>query len=288
MEGLKILFLPITATISFIQNNFKAMIFLLIVFLLFLPKFNHHMQRYNLETISLVGPIKNSTIVKQIDSARINKHVKGVLFIVNSPGGAVAPSIEISYAIKRLRQVKPVIAYASGIMASGSYLSSIWANKIIANPGSIIGSIGVIMEGYNLSGIMEKLGIKRQVIDAGKYKQIGTIYRKWKPDEKAELNKVIQATYFMFIKDVADARHLKVSNSLKFANAQIFTAAQAKKVGLIDSVGVLYNAKQKLIKLANIKHPRWKKPSKISSFFQKFVAQTSIMLYSLFPQITLK
>jgi len=166
--------------------------------------------------------------------------------IVNSPGGAVAPSVEISYAIKELKKKKPVVVYASGILASGSYYASIWADEIIANPGSMVGSIGVIMEGADLSGLMSKIGIKTQTVQAGKYKKVGTPDRPWKPYERAELNKVIQDTYNMFTSDVAAARHLKLAQKESWADAHIFTARQAKRVGLIDEVGVLSNAKEPL------------------------------------------
>ena len=170
MEGLKKLLLPITAPIEFIQNHFKAMVFLLIVVLIFFPK-DDSLEPHNLEEIKLSGSIIDvSEVLKKIDDARKDEKVKGVLFVVDSPGGAVAPSVEISYAIKRLRESKPVVAYASGTMASGSYYASIWANEIIANPGSMVGSIGVIMQGADLSEIMQKIGIKSQVVMAGKYK----------------------------------------------------------------------------------------------------------------------
>jgi protease IV len=289
MEGLKQLFLPITATITFIQKNFKAILLVLIIAVIFWPKHSSQAGNYNLETISLIGPIKDAgAIVTKIDQARKNKNVKGVLLIINSPGGAVAPSVEISYAVKRLRATKPVVAYASGTMASGSYYSGVWANKIIANPGSIIGSIGVIMEGYDLSGIMKKLGISTQIVDAGKFKQLGTPDREWLPYEKAELNKVIQGTYNMFVTDVAHARKLRIANAPKFANAHIFTAYQAKQIGLIDQVGVIYNAKQMLIRLAHVRHPVWNRQSKFSKFVKSFMTQASITLYTFFPQITLK
>ncbi len=94
--------------------------------------------------------------MSQINDAKTNENIKGVLLVVNSPGGAVAPSVELAFAIKELSEIKPVVAYASGVMASGSYYASIWADKIIANPGSMVGSIGVIFQGTNLEELMEK------------------------------------------------------------------------------------------------------------------------------------
>jgi protease IV len=288
MEGIKQLLLPITATITFIQRNFKATLLVLVLLAVFWPR---HPQEnpYNLESISLVGTIRDAEpIVKKLNAAGENKNIKGVLLVIDSPGGSVAPSVAISYAVKRLRAKKPVVVYANGLMASGAYYSGIWANKIVANPGSIIGSIGVIMEGYDFSGIMKKIGIAVQVVDAGKFKQIGTPDRKWLPYERAELNKVIQATYKMFVKDVATARGLKVQNAKEFANAHIFTASQAKQMGLVDQVGVMVDAQKDLIQLARVHHPVWKKEDRIERFMKKVFAQTSVALSTLFPQITLR
>ena len=289
MELIKKIFSILTAPIRFIQNNFKAMVFLLIVVLIFAPKDTQNFQQNNLEKISLIGPILNPTeVLKKIDDVTKNPHIKGVLFVVDSPGGRVAPSVEIAYAIKRLTQKKPVVVYAQGTIASGSYYASIWANKIIANPGSMVGSIGVIMEGANISGLMDKIGIQTQIVQAGKYKTVGTPTRKWKSYEKAELIKVIQATYDMFTQDVANARHLNIKKRKTYADAHIFTAKQAKNVGLIDEVGVMYDAKSALIQLANVKKPIWNKEDKFDKLFKKLSAQSATTLYTYFPSLSLK
>ena len=289
MNFLKKLFLPITLPLKFIQENFKAMLFLLILFLLFAPQSEKGLQSNNLQEITLVGPIMDATeIITQIDAATDNDNIKGVLLSVNSPGGAVAPSLEIAYAIKRLHTKKPVVAYAKGTMASGSYYSSIWADEIIANPGSMVGSIGVIMEGADLSGIMQKVGIKTQVVKAGKYKQIGTSDRAWSKPELKELNKVIQGTYDMFTKDVADARGLDIKKRDSFANAHIFTALQAKKVGLVDALGVGYDAKKRLITLSGVENPVWNKEDKFDKFMKKISASTAVTLQTYFPALVLK
>jgi len=289
MEFIKKLFLPITLPIRFIQNNFKAMFFLLLVVVLFAPTQESEFKKNNLQEIKLTGPIMDVTsILEQIQKAQKNKNIKGVLLNVNSPGGSVAPSIEIAYAIKRLNSVKPVVVYASGTIASGSYYASIWADKIFANPGSMVGSIGVIMEGANLSGLMKKLGVESQVIQAGKYKTVGTPTRKWKSYEVAELNKVIQSTYDMFTQDVADARKLDIKKRDSFANAHIFTASQAKEVGLIDEIGVSYDAKLYLAQKAGVKKPIWNKEDKLEKLLKNLSASAFITLYTYFPEITIK
>ena len=289
MEFFKKLFLPITVPMKYIQDHFKAMIFLLILFLIFAPQSEKDLTPNNLQEINLVGPIMDATeIVAQIDKAANNKNIKGVLLSVNSPGGAVAPSVEIAYAIKRLRAKKPVVAYAKGTMASGSYYSSIWANEIISNPGSMVGSIGVIMQGADLSEVMSKIGIKTQGVHAGKYKQIGTSDRKWKDYEVNELNKVIQGTYDMFTEDVANARGLDIKKRNSFANAHIFTASQAKDVGLVDALGVAYDAKLRVVALSGVAKPVWNKEDKFDKLMKKLTATTAATLTTYFPPLILR
>ena len=289
MNFLKKLFLPITLPMKFIQEHFKAMIFLLILFLLFAPQSEQELSPTNLQEIQLLGPIMDvSEVLNKIEKAEKDDAIKGVLLSVDSPGGAVSPSIEIAYAIKRLKEKKPVVVYAKGTIASGSYYASIWANEIIANPGSMVGSIGVIMQGANLSGIMEKLGISTQTVKAGKYKQIGTPDRKWTDYEVNELNKVIQGTYNMFTQDVADARGLDIKKRDLYANAHILTAQQAKDVGLIDTLGVSYDAKKRVAELAKVQNPVWNKEDKFDILMKKLSASTAITLYTYFPNLVLK
>jgi len=271
MNFFKILFTPITAPIEFIQNHFKATLLVLIVFFIYQSSNPDDLVTPNLKTIHLSGAIMDASfILEEIESAKTDENIKGILLDVNSPGGAVAPSVEIAYAIKELNSIKPVVAYASGTMASGSYYSSIWASKIIANPGSMVGSIGVIMQSVDASELMSKLGVKTQTVKVGTYKEAGTPTRKWTKEEKAELDKVIGSTYEMFVSDVASARKLKVEDKNKFADAHIFTAIQAKNVGLVDSVGTMNEAKKMVQTMAKVKEPIWDKKDKMDKFLEKF------------------
>ncbi|NPA65764.1 MAG: signal peptide peptidase SppA [Epsilonproteobacteria bacterium] len=289
MELIKKIFSPIGAILKFFSEHFKGLLFVLILFLIFAPSSKENISHYNLQKIKLSGTILDvSEVLSQIQKATDDSHVKGVLFEVNSPGGAVAPSVELAYAIKKLKEQKPVVVYGSGVVASGSYYASIWADKIIVNPGSMVGSIGVIMQGANLSELMDKIGIKTQVVKAGKYKQVGTPDRAWKPYEIAELNKVIQDTYDMFTSDVANARKLDIKKRDMWANAHIFTARQAKDVGLIDMVGVESDAKEELVRLSGVTTPIWNKEDKFEKLFKKLSAQTATILYTYFPSISLR
>ncbi|MDF1879895.1 signal peptide peptidase SppA [Sulfurimonas sp. MAG313] len=288
MNAIKSFFSPFLAIMGFIQNHFKAMLFLLLVFFLFSPS-EEELKPANLAQIKLQGVIMDaSVVVQQLETARKDDAIKGVLFIVNSPGGAVPPSIEIMQAIKRLKEKKPVVAYAAGTIASGSYYASIYANKIYANPGSMVGSIGVIMQGANYAKLAQKIGISSQTIKAGKFKEVGTGSREWTPDEKAELEKVINDTYDLFVNDVATARKLDPKNHTEFADAHIFTASQAKKVGLIDELGVGFDAKKALIKLSKVDEAIWQKEDKIDSFMRRLSGETASFMGAYFSNLTMR
>jgi protease-4 len=289
METLKKIASSLAAGLRLMQENFKATLLVLFILWLIIPSSEEGLSSNNLQKITLTGPILDATsIVEQIDEARENKKIKGVLFSIDSPGGAVAPSVEIAYAIKRLRETKPTVVYAAGIMASGGYYSAIWGSEIIANPGSMIGSIGVIMEGADISELMQKVGVKTQVVHAGTYKQVGTFDRPWTNVERAELDKVINGTYNLFVHDVSRARKLDINKSTDYADAHIFTADQAIKVGLVDKIGVEYDAKKRVEVLAKIKDPIWNKEDPMDRFFKRFAAEGATLAHTYFPPITLK
>ncbi len=272
MEFLKMLFSPIVAVLDFITKYFKTFVFLVILVLIFGEQEPQSIKVANLQQINLVGPILDvDSTLKEIDDASKNDNIKGVLFNVNSPGGAVAPSVEIAYAIKELSAKKPVVAYASGVMASGGYYASIWSSKIIANPGSMIGSIGVIFQGANVEKLMETLGVQTQTVKVGKYKEAGTFARQWNSYEKAELEKVIKDTYSMFVTDVASARKLNPQDHEQYADAHIFTARQAQAVGLIDEVATLSFAQKELYKLSGVTSPTWVEKDKMEKFLDKVI-----------------
>ena len=276
------LFSPITALLAFIQRYFKSILFLTVLFLIFGSTNGEGMKPSNLMRIDLNGPIFDSQrFLAQIKEAE-KSHIKGVLLVVNSPGGAVAPSIEMSLAIKRLKALKPVISYASGVMASGSYYASIHSSKIIANPGAMIGSIGVIFQSPNFKELADKIGIKEQTIKVGKFKQIGTPTREWLPHERAELETMINDTYNMFVEDVSKARGLDINKSSTYADAHVFTARMAQKVGLIDEVGSIYTATKQIEKLSGVTFPAWKKKDKIDKFMDKFVTESASKVFSYF------
>ncbi len=276
----KTIFSPIIAILDFITKYFKTVVFLTIIYFVVYGTNGNNMDSGNFETanlqrIDLFGPILDvSKTLEDIEKAKNDSNIKGVLLVVNSPGGSVAPSVELAYAIKELKTVKPVIAYASGVIASGSYYASIWADKIIANPGSMVGSIGVIMQGVNTEELMAKIGVSTQTVKAGKYKESGTPTRKWFDYEKQQLQSIIDDTYQMFISDVANARKLNVKDHTIYADAKVFTARQAKNVGLVDEVATISSAKNQIARLAKVKVSVWNKQDKFEKFMDKLISET--------------
>lgn len=237
-------FIWIGAVFNYIQNHFKTVLLLLILILVFGSQ--DELKHPNLAVVKIEGEILNvEEILENIEDATKDEKIKGVLLQVDSPGGALAPSIELSMAVKRLAEKKPVVAYAAGSMTSGSYYASIWANHIIANPGAFVGSIGVLFQAPNVAELAKKLGISEQIITAGEYKQMGTFTREWTAKERGALKELIDDAYTLFITDVATARGLNLAKPNEFANAQVFIASKALNVHLIDEIGSINDAKNK-------------------------------------------
>lgn len=273
------IFMPFIRIFKFINDHFKAMLFLLIIYLIFATNSQDSMKVANLTTINLQGIIQDTTeVLQNIKDAQDDDNIKGILLNVDSPGGALAPSVELSLAIKELSKKKPVVAYASGSMTSGSYYASIWTDKIYANPGSFIGSIGVIFQAPNIKGLSEKIGIKEQVIKAGKFKQAGTFTREWTDEEKKSLKTLVDDAYEMFVADVALARGLDINKTNDFADAKVFLAKKAKEVGLIDEIGSINEAKDYLQKLSKVNDPIWQEPDFVDKLANKLVSKSAIII----------
>ena len=273
-------FIWIGAVLGYIQNHFKAMLFILLLVLIFGSQ--EELNNPNLAVVKIEGEILNiEEILENIDKADKDEHIKGVLLHVDSPGGALAPSIELSMAVKRLSVHKPVVAYAAGSMTSGSYYASIWANHIIANPGAFVGSIGVLFQAPNVAELAKKLGISEQIITAGEYKQMGTFTREWTPKERGALKELIDDAYTLFITDVATARGLNLAKPNEFANAQVFIARKALALHLIDEVGSIQDAKNKVEELAQVKSAVWEKPDAVDKWMKKLESSSKLPIFNL-------
>ncbi|ECB9751212.1 signal peptide peptidase SppA [Campylobacter coli] len=279
MQILKSFFKALGCGIKFINTYFKTFVLLLIIIWILIPSANSSSNLANLERIDLKGEIfDSSAVLEKIINAKNDSNIKGVLFVIDSPGGAFAPSMELALAIKDLKIKKPVLVYASGTMASGSYLAGVGANKILANPASFIGSIGVIMQGADLSGLANKLGIKEQTIQAGEFKSAGTFARAWNENERNFLQGLIDQSYDLFTGFVAKERALDLNKKDQWANARVFLAQNAKDLGLIDELSNYENAKKELQELAKVLNPVWKEEGRIDRFLNRLESQSSNFL----------
>lgn len=170
--------------------------------------------------------------------------VKAIVLRIDSPGGGVVPSQEIHDAVQRVRSKhkKTVVVSMGTVAASGGYYIAAAADRIIANPGTLTGSIGVIMELVNLEGLLKKVGVEGIVVKSGHYKDIGSPFRKMGPDDRRILQSVMDDVHNQFIEAVAEGRSLDVAAVRKLADGRIFTGRQAVDAKLVDELGDLDDA----------------------------------------------
>ncbi|MCS6318652.1 MAG: signal peptide peptidase SppA [Nitrospira sp.] len=173
-----------------------------------------------------------------------NPLVKAIVLRIDSPGGGVVPSQEIHDAVKRVKNKssKAVIASMGTVAASGGYYIAAATDRIIANPGTLTGSIGVIMEMANFEGLMKKVGVEGVVIKSGRFKDVGSPLRKMSDEERKLLQSVMDDVHHQFIQAVADGRSLEVSDVEPLADGRIYTGRQAKEARLVDELGDLDDA----------------------------------------------
>jgi protease-4 len=176
-------------------------------------------------------------ILKNLTEFRNNPDVKSIVLRIESPGGAVGAAQEIYQEVKRTNGVKPIIASMGSMGASGGYYAALGAENIIANPGTMTGSIGVIVKFPNLEGLFEKIGYKSVVIKSGPLKDIGASNRAMSEEEHQLMQDLIDNVYNQFVRDIAEARDLPVETVSELADGRIYTGEQALEVGLIDSLG---------------------------------------------------
>lgn len=190
--------------------------------------------------VRVEGPILDSRdTVDEIKEYVKDASVKAIVLRVDSPGGAVAPSQEIYSEVKKAAAKKKVVVSMGSLAASGGYYISSPATMIIANPGTLTGSIGVIMEIPNVEGLMNKIGIKTEVVKSGEHKDIASAFRSLEPDERKILQNVMDNVHQQFIRAVSEGRNLKLEDVKKIADGRIFTGEQAVHHGLVDKLGTL-------------------------------------------------
>ncbi|MEK2644640.1 signal peptide peptidase SppA [Bdellovibrio sp. BCCA] len=195
--------------------------------------------------LDMNGVILNGKkFLKNLKKYKDEDKVKAILITINSPGGAVGPSQEIYTEIKRVREElkKPVICVSTGVMASGAYYSAVACDKIVVAPGSLVGSIGVIMEFANIEKLYDWAKISRYSITSGKFKDSGAEYRAMREDERALFQNMIDEVYAQFKGTVAKERNLKEELVSEYADGRVFTGATAVKLGFADKEGFYEDA----------------------------------------------
>jgi protease-4 len=193
--------------------------------------------------VELMGVILSSEdVVRQIKKYREDKSIKGILLRVDSPGGAVVPSQEMYEEVKKTREKKPVVVSMGSLAASGGYYVSVGGTRLVANRGTLTGSIGVISEFLQLQEAMGKLGVDVKTIKSGKLKDAGSSTRKMNEMDEKYFQSLMDDVHRQFIKVVETERKLKHADAVEIADGRVFTGEQAVKMGLVDTLGTFEEA----------------------------------------------
>ena len=240
--------------------------------------------------IRIEGPIVDSkNTIEELRDYVKDQSIKAIVVRVDSPGGAVAPSQEIYEEVKKAGLKKNVVVSMGSVAASGGYYISSAATKIIANPGTLTGSIGVIMEVPNIEGLMNKIGVKTEVIKSGRHKDIASVFRGIGAEERGILQGVLDDVHLQFIKAVAEGRQIPPDEIRKIADGRVFTGKQALEKGLVDELGNLEDAIKTAGTLAGIKgEPEVVSKKEKFSLFEMLRGNFSKELSDLMPTIRIK
>lgn len=229
---------------------------LFIFFLVFISVIFTLISKGTMDKVALVrveGPIiEAKTVVEEIKGYVKDSSVRAIVLRVDSPGGGVVPSQEIYNEVKKARAVKKVVVSMGSVAASGGYYISAPADRIVANPGTITGSIGVIMVVPNLKGLLEKVGIKTEVVKSGKNKDLASVFRGIGDEKRQIIQGVMDDVHEQFIAAVAEGRKMEIDKTRKISDGRIFSGRQAIGVGLVDEIGDLDDAVKVAGKLAGI------------------------------------
>jgi protease-4 len=235
--------------------------------------------------IEVQGPITDAKqVVDDLNTFERDESIKAVVLRVDSPGGGVGPTQEIHAAVKKLKS-KPVVVSMGSVAASGGYYIAAPAAHVFANPGTITGSIGVIMEFPDFADLLEKIGLHRRVIKSGKYKDIGSPVREMTPEEQDLLQDLIDDVYLQFVEDVASGRNLDIETVKELADGRIFSGRQAMELGLVDELGGLQAAIEYSARRAGISgepkvvYPKPESVSILDMILKRTAASLSLYLH---------
>lgn len=206
---------------------------------------DHRITRNEILHLEINGVILNGKkFLSQLKKYKKDESIKAIVIEINSPGGAVGPSQEIYSEIMRFRQEtqKPVVCVSTGLMASGGYYAALACDKIVVAPGTMIGSIGVIMEFANFEKLYDWAKVQRYTISSGKFKDSGSEYRAMRDDEKRLFQEMINEVYDQFRNTVAQARNLPIETVTAYADGRVMTGASAVRLKFADAEGMYEDA----------------------------------------------
>jgi protease IV len=214
--------------------------------------------------VEVVGTIMDSKkTIKELNAFAEDDEIKAIVVRIDSPGGAVGPSQEIYDVMKKIRAKKKIVASMGSLAASGGFYIACAADEIYANPGTLTGSIGVIMELPNVTGLMKWAGVEMNTITAGKMKDSGSPFREMTPEERAYFEGMLEDVHGQFIDAVAAGRKLTVEEVKPLADGRVFSGRQAKEAKLVDQLGGLEAAVAEAGKLGGISgEPKTEYPHK--------------------------
>ncbi len=197
--------------------------------------------------------LDTESIIRTLGEYRDDPSVRAVVLRIDSPGGVVAPTQEIFTAVRRLREAKkPVVASLGSVAASGGYYVAVSADRIFASPGTLTGSIGVVMQLANVEGLLKKVGVEYVVVKAGAYKDVGNFARAMTPEERRILQSLLDDVYDQFISAVAEGRGLEPQAVRAFAEGRIYSGRQAHGLKMVDDLGGLEDAIEAAAKMAGL------------------------------------
>jgi protease-4 len=204
-----------------------------------------------LEITGVIASQTRKQVLEALETVK-DKKFPALLLRIDSPGGTVGDSQEIYEALKRLREKVKIVASFGNISASGGVYIGMGAEHIVANPGTITGSIGVILRGNNLERLLDKIGVSFKVIKSGPYKDILSFDRELTPEEQDILQVMIDTSYQQFVETIAQGRNLPIETVKSFADGRIFTGQQALELGVVDRLGTEEDARRWAAELAGL------------------------------------
>ena len=278
------------------QNNRWVWISLIIIFGLFIlssiPKIisssESLSQKEKIGIIKLDGPIFDvEDLLEDLNEFANRDDIKAIVLRINSPGGAVAPSQELYEKVKDISKEKPVVTSVSSLAASGGFYAAVGTRKIVANRGSIIGSIGVIVEYPVAVEMLEKIGLQFETVKSGSAKDIGSPTRPVTKTDREALESVVNNLHNQFVDAVSSGRSLEREFVLSIADGRVFTGEQSYEMGLVDTLGTMDDAVDLAGQMAGLEesleriYPKKKKHSFLDYFFDELEGRASNYIQTL-------